>query len=189
MSAMTARRHRSISATFLTMMLLYWLQQSGNKPITLMGGGTTMVGDPSGKDESRRDADGRGDRGQQGQHSSGVFGEGSELWLGRAATPIMVDNADWLLKLSYIDMLRDVGRHFSVNRMLSMDSVRLRLEREQEMSFIEFNYMVCQSYDFVELVSPHRLQSADGRLGPVGQYRQWRRSRPPHGNARNCFTR
>ena len=67
----------------------------------------------------------------------------------------MVDNADWLLKLGYIEMLRDVGRHFSVNRMLTMDSVRLRLEREQEMSFIEFNYMVCQSYDFVELARRH----------------------------------
>lgn len=134
---------------YLTMMMLYWLQQSGNKPVTLMGGGTTMVGDPSGKDETRamRSIDEiEANKTSIRQVFSKVlnFGDGSH-------DAIMVDNADWLLKLSYIDMLRDVGRHFSVNRMLSMDSVRLRLEREQEMSFIEFNYMVCQSYDYVEL--------------------------------------
>lgn len=134
---------------YLTMMLLYWLQQSGNKPITLMGGGTTMVGDPSGKDETRamRTVEEiEANKASIRQVFSKVleFGDGTH-------NAIMVDNADWLLKLGYIEMLRDVGRHFSVNRMLSMDSVRLRLEREQEMSFIEFNYMVCQSYDYVEL--------------------------------------
>jgi len=134
---------------YLTMMMLYWLQQSGNKPITLMGGGTTMVGDPSGKDESRamRTVEEIEANKASIKHVFAKvlsFGDG-------ASDAIMVDNADWLLKLNYIEMLRDVGRHFSVNRMLSMDSVRLRLEREQEMSFIEFNYMVCQSYDYVEL--------------------------------------
>ena len=132
------------------MMMLYWLQQSGNKPITLMGGGTTMVGDPSGKDEIARDPHGRGDRGQQGQHPRRVR-QGAALRQRAQPTPIMLDNAEWLTKLNWIEMLRDIGRHFSVNRMLTMDSVRLRLEREQEMSFIEFNYMVCQAYDFVEL--------------------------------------
>ena len=134
---------------FLTMMMLYWLQQSGNKPITLMGGGTTMVGDPSGKDESRPmrtiaeiEANKASIKGVFSKVLS--FGEGK-------TDAVMVDNADWLLKLGYIELLRDVGRHFSVNRMLTMDSVRLRLEREQEMSFIEFNYMLCQSYDYVEL--------------------------------------
>lgn len=138
---------------FLSMMMLHWLQQTGNKPITLMGGGTTMVGDPSGKDETRAmrtreeiEANKASIRGVFSKVLS--FGEGN-------TDAIMVDNADWLLKLSYIDMLRDVGRHFSVNRMLAMDSVRLRLEREQEMSFIEFNYMVCQSYDYVELARRH----------------------------------
>jgi tyrosyl-tRNA synthetase len=134
---------------FLTMMMLHWLQESGNKPIALMGGGTTMVGDPSGKDETRalrsREEIEANKAGIKGVFSKVLrFGEG-------AGDAIMVDNADWLLKLGYIEMLRDVGKHFSVNRMLTMDSVRLRLEREQEMSFIEFNYMVCQSYDFVEL--------------------------------------
>jgi tyrosyl-tRNA synthetase len=134
---------------FLTMMMLYWLQQSGNKPITLMGGGTTMVGDPSGKDETRSI---RSVEEIEANKASirGVFSK--VLRYGNAgADAIMLDNAEWLTKLNWIEMLRDVGRHFSVNRMLTMDSVRLRLEREQEMSFIEFNYMVCQAYDFVEL--------------------------------------
>jgi len=134
---------------FLTMMMLYWLQQTGNKPITLMGGGTTMVGDPSGKDEARAL---RSIEEIEANKASirNVFSK--VLRFGSGATDaFMVDNAEWLLKLGYIEMLREVGRHFSVNRMLTMDSVRLRLEREHEMSFIEFNYMVCQSYDFVEL--------------------------------------
>ena len=134
---------------FLSMMMLYWLQQSGNKPITLMGGGTTRIGDPSGKDESRAmrsieeiDANKAAIK--------GVFAK--VLTFGTGATDaIMVDNAEWLPELKWIDMLRDVGKHFSVNRMLAMDSVKLRLEREHEMSFIEFNYMIAQSYDFVEL--------------------------------------
>jgi tyrosyl-tRNA synthetase len=134
---------------FLTMMMLYWLQQSGNKPITLMGGGTTMVGDPSGKDETR--AIRTVDEIEANKASiRGVFAKVLHYGSG-ASDAIMLDNAEWLTKLNWIEMLRDVGKHFSVNRMLTMDSVRLRLEREQEMSFIEFNYMVCQAYDFVEL--------------------------------------
>ena len=134
---------------YLTMMMLYWLQQSGNKPVTLMGGGTTMVGDPSGKDESRalRSID---EIEANKASIRGVFAKVLHYGSG-PADAIMLDNAEWLTKLNWIEMLRDIGRHFSVNRMLSMDSVRLRLEREQEMSFIEFNYMVCQAYDFVEL--------------------------------------
>jgi tyrosyl-tRNA synthetase len=134
---------------FLTMMMLYWLQQSGNKPITLMGGGTTMVGDPSGKDESRpiRSVE---EIEANKESIRGVFAKVLRYGAG-PSDAIMLDNAQWLTKLNWIEMLRDVGRHFSVNRMLTMDSVRLRLEREQEMSFIEFNYMVCQAYDFVEL--------------------------------------
>ena len=134
---------------FLTIMMLYWLQQSGNKPITLVGGGTTRVGDPSGKDETRTirplaeiDAN--------KESIKGVFSKILRFGSGKTDA-VMLDNAEWLTKLNYIEMLRDIGRHFSVNRMLSMDSVRLRLERAHEMSFIEFNYMVCQAYDFVEL--------------------------------------
>lgn len=134
---------------YLTMMMLYWLQQSGNKPITLMGGGTTMVGDPSGKDETRAmrtvaEIEANKDS------IRGVFAKVLRYGDGKSDA-VMLDNAEWLTRLNWIEMLRDVGRHFSVNRMLTMDSVRLRLEREQEMSFIEFNYMVCQAYDFVEL--------------------------------------
>ncbi|MBB4378311.1 tyrosyl-tRNA synthetase [Bradyrhizobium sp. Rc3b] len=134
---------------YLTMMMLHWLQQSGNKPITLMGGGTTMVGDPSGKDETRAMrtiAEIEANK----ESIRGVFAKVLRYGSG-ASDAVMLDNAEWLTKLNWIEMLRDVGRHFSVNRMLTMDSVRLRLEREQEMSFIEFNYMVCQAYDFVEL--------------------------------------
>ncbi|HRK25187.1 MAG TPA: tyrosine--tRNA ligase, partial [Beijerinckiaceae bacterium] len=134
---------------FLSLMMLYWLQQSGNKPITLMGGGTTRIGDPSGKDETRAlrsieeiDANKAAIK--------GVFAKILTFGAGRTDA-IMLDNAEWLPELKWIDMLRDVGRHFSVNRMLSMDSVKLRLDREHEMSFIEFNYMIAQSYDFVEL--------------------------------------
>src|SRR3954463_2638009 len=134
---------------YLTMMMLPGLQQPGNKPITLMGGGTTMVGDPSGKDETRAI---RSVAEIEANKASirGVFAK--VLRYGNGPTDaVMLDNAEWLTKLNWIEMLRDIGRHFSVNRMLTMDSVRLRLEREQEMSFIEFNYMVCQAYDFVEL--------------------------------------
>ena len=136
---------------FLSMMMLYWLQQSGNKPITLMGGGTTMVGDPSGKDETRAIRNRQQRSGANGRPSiRGVFAKVLRYGNG-PSDAVLLDNAEWLTKLNWIEMLRDIGKHFSVNRMLTMDSVRLRLEREQEMSFIEFNYMVCQAYDFVEL--------------------------------------
>jgi len=134
---------------FLTIMMLYWLQQSGNKPITLMGGGTTRVGDPSGKDETRAIRPVEEIEANK-ESIKGVFAKVLRYGQGKGDA-IMLDNAEWLTQLNYIDMLRDIGRHFSVNRMLTMDSVRLRLEREQEMSFIEFNYMICQAYDFVEL--------------------------------------
>jgi tyrosyl-tRNA synthetase len=134
----------------ISAMMLHWLQETaGGKPITLMGGGTTRVGDPSGKDETRQiltveqiDAN--------KESLKGVFKRFVKYGAGKTDA-VMADNADWLTKLNYIEMLRDIGRHFSVNRMLSMDSVKLRLERDQEMSFIEFNYMILQSYDFVEL--------------------------------------
>src|SRR5829696_5931226 len=134
----------------LSIMMLHWLQKTGaGKPITLMGGGTTRVGDPSGKDESRKlltveqiEANKDSIRGTFSRFIR--FGEGK-------TDATMVDNAEWLTKLNYIDFLRDVGRHFSVNRMLSFDSVKLRLDREHELSFLEFNYMILQAYDFAEL--------------------------------------
>jgi tyrosyl-tRNA synthetase len=134
---------------FLTIMMLYWLQHTGNKPIALMGGGTTRVGDPSGKDETR--AIRSIEEIEANKQSMQVVFAKILKFGARKSDAVMVDNADWLTKLNYIEMLRDIGRHFSVNRMLTMDSVKLRLDREQEMSFIEFNYMICQAYDFVEL--------------------------------------
>ena len=135
--------------SLLPIMMLHWMQQTGHKPIALMGGGTTRVGDPSGKDESRKiltDAD-------IAANLDGIrtvfskflkFGDGK-------SDAVMMNNNDWLAPLNYIDFLRDVGKHFSVNRMLSFDSVKMRLERQHELSFLEFNYMILQAYDFVEL--------------------------------------
>ena len=133
----------------ISIMMLYWLQQSGGKPIALMGGGTTRVGDPSGRDETRKiltveQIDANKDS------IKTVFSRFLRFGDGRSEA-IMVDNAEWLAPLNYISFLRDIGRYFSVNRMLAMDAVKLRLEREHELSFIEFNYMVLQAYDFVEL--------------------------------------
>jgi len=134
--------------SLLPIMMLYWLQQTGHRPIALMGGGTTRVGDPSGKDESRRVlTDEAINENLKGIRS--IFAKFLKFEDGGNA--VMSNNADWLNKLNYIDFLRDVGRHFSVNRMLSFDSVKLRLDRQQELSFLEFNYMVLQAYDFVEL--------------------------------------
>ncbi len=144
--------------SLVQIMLLRWLQQTGHRPIVLMGGGTTKVGDPSGKDEMRQllDLDGIERNKESIRRIFAQF-----LTFGDGPTDaVMIDNADWLDELNYIAFLRDYGRHFSVNRMLTMDSVRLRLEREQPLSFLEFNYMVLQAYDFVELARRHgcRLQ-------------------------------
>src|SRR5947207_13646568 len=165
----------------ISIMMLHWLQQTGNKPIALMGGGTTRVGDPSGRDETRRilsyeqiDAN--------KESIKGTFSKFLKFGASKSDA-VMADNAEWLTTLNYIEMLREVGRHFSINRMLTMDSVKLRLEREQELSFIEFNYMILQSYDFVELAKRYGCNLQMGGVGPVGQHRQRRRPRPPHGNA------
>jgi tyrosyl-tRNA synthetase len=140
--------------SLLPIMMLHWMQQTGHRPIALMGGGTTRVGDPSGKDESRRlltDDIINGNLKNIREIFSRFlrFGDGKNDASKNDA--MMANNADWLNTLNYIDFLRDVGRHFSVNRMLAFDSVKLRLERQQELSFLEFNYMILQAYDFVEL--------------------------------------
>jgi len=137
------------AGSLLPIMMLYWLQQTGHKPITLMGGGTTKVGDPSGKDESRQlltaDKINENMQGIQAVFSKFLtFGDG-------ATDAVMVNNADWLDTLNYIDFLRDYGPHFTINRMMTFDSVKLRLEREQPLTFLEFNYMILQAYDFLEL--------------------------------------
>jgi tyrosyl-tRNA synthetase len=133
----------------ISVTMLYWLQQTGHRPITLMGGGTSMVGDPSFRDDQRS---------LLTEETIATNIEGIKKIFGRMlrygdgpTDAQMINNADWLLKLNYVSFLRDVGRHFSVNRMLSFDSVKLRLDREQSLSFLEFNYMIMQGYDFVEI--------------------------------------
>ena len=151
--------------SLLPIMLLAWLQRTGGKPLPLVGGGTTRVGDPSGKDESRKlltieqiDAN---------KASIRTVFEKFLRFGDAAGDAVLLDNADWLAGLNYIEFLRDVGRHFSVNRMLTMDSVKLRLEREHELSFIEFNYMCLQAYDFAQINKRH------GALLQMGGSDQW----------------
>jgi tyrosyl-tRNA synthetase len=133
----------------IQIMMLHWFQQTGHRPISLMGGGTGMVGDPSFKDEARQlmtpqtiEANIAGIKKVFSNYLT--YGDGPR-------DALMINNADWLLPINYLEFLRDVGRHFSVNRMLSFDSVKTRLDREQSLSFLEFNYMILQAYDFVEL--------------------------------------
>ncbi|MFA7440952.1 MAG: tyrosine--tRNA ligase [Sphingomonadaceae bacterium] len=140
----------------MSIMMLRRLQQAGGKPYVLMGGGTSKIGDPSGKDTQRQLLSVE-DIASNKASILGVF----EKFLTFGDGPsdaVMVDNADWLDNLAYISFLRDYGRHFSVNRMLTMDSVRMRLEREQPLSFLEFNYMVLQAYDYVELSRRHGIR-------------------------------
>jgi tyrosyl-tRNA synthetase len=151
--------------SLIQIMMLRWLQKTGGKPVALIGGGTTRVGDPSGKDESRKllsqetiEANKAGIKRTFMKFLS--FGAGK-------SDAIMPDNAEWLLGLNYIDFLREVGRHFSVNRMLTMDSVKLRLGREHELSFLEFNYMCLQAYDFVEL---HKRYGVTLQMGGSDQW-------------------
>ncbi|MCX8282605.1 tyrosine--tRNA ligase [Phyllobacterium sp. 0TCS1.6C] len=140
----------------IQIMMLYWMQQTGHRPVALMGGGTGMVGDPSFKDEARKlmtpetiqsNIDGI----KQVFAKYLTFGDGPK-------DALMVNNAEWLMPLNYLEFLRDVGQHFSVNRMLSFDSVKQRLDREQSLSFLEFNYMILQAYDFVELSKRYGLR-------------------------------
>ncbi len=142
--------------SLLPIMLLRWWQKTGNRPIVLMGGGTTRIGDPSGKDESRRllsdDDIGVNMAGIKGVFAKYLsFDDDAAAMVNNAAAAAMVNNADWLDRLNYIEFLRDYGRHFTVNRMMTFESVKLRLEREQPLTFLEFNYMILQAYDFLEL--------------------------------------
>ena len=154
--------------SLVQIMMLRRLQQAGHKPIVVMGGGTTKIGDPSGKDESRRLLTAE----LIDENIAGIrtvferlltFGDGT-------TDAIMVNNDEWLSTLGYIELLRDVGPHFTINRMLTFDSVKLRLEREQPLTFLEFNYMILQSYDFLELARRYgcRLQ-----MGGSDQWGMW----------------
>jgi tyrosyl-tRNA synthetase len=146
----------------LSIMMLRWLQKTGHRPIVLMGGGTSKIGDPSGKDTSRTlltDA--------QINDNIAKIRTVFARFLDFDAGTISANNADWLDQLRYIPLLRDVGRHFTVNRMLTFDSVKLRLDREQPLTFLEFNYMILQAYDFVELYKRH------GCILQMGGSDQW----------------
>ena len=139
--------------SLLPIMMLHWLQQTGHRPIALMGGGTTRVGDPSGKDESRKLLTDQAIN----ENLKGIRAIFAKFLKFEEAggNALMANNADWLNTLNYIDFLRDIGRYFSINRMLAFDSVKLRLDRQQELSFLEFNYMILQAYDYVELFRRH----------------------------------
>lgn len=149
----------------IQIMMLHWLQATGHRPISLMGGGTGMVGDPSFKDEARQlmtpatiDANIASIKTVFSNYLT--YGDGPK-------DALMINNADWLLGINYLEFLRDVGRHFSVNRMLSFDSVKMRLDREQSLSFLEFNYMILQAYDFVEL---HKRTGCRLQMGGSDQW-------------------
>ena len=168
--------------SLVQIMLLYWLQKTGHQPIALMGGGTTRVGDPSGRDETRRIL--TYEQIEANKDSiKGVFSKFLTFGPGKSDA-LMPDNAEWLATLNYVEFLRDVGRHFSINRMLTMDSVKMRLDRQQEMSFLEFNY-----YPRPTTSSAASATAACCRwhLGPMGQHRQRHRPRPAH--ARRAIVR
>ena len=146
-------------------MMLHWLQKTGHRPVALMGGGTSMVGDPSGKDESRKML--TVDMIEENKASIRkvfnqflTFGDGPQ-------DAVMPDNADWLLKINYVEFLRDYGKDISVNVMFARDSVKLRLERQQHLSFLEFNYMILQAYDYVEL---NRIYGCRLQMGGSDQW-------------------
>lgn len=151
--------------SLMQIMILRWLQRTGHRPIVLMGGGTTRIGDPSGKDESRQLLDDQ----KIAANIAGIR-QAFDSFLDFGAGPtdaLLANNADWLDELAYIPFLRDVGRHFTINRMLTFDSVKLRLDREQPLTFLEFNYMILQAYDFLELAR------RDNCILQIGGSDQW----------------
>jgi len=151
--------------SLIQIMVLYWLQKTGNRPLVLIGGGTTKIGDPTGKDESRKLLN--DDEIQKNIKSlSKVFGKAVSFGEG-STDAILLNNADWLDLINYSTFLREYGTHFTINRMLSFESVRLRLEREHPMTFLEFNYMLLQAYDFLELYKRY------GCLLQIGGADQW----------------
>ena len=151
--------------SLMQIMMLRWLQKCGHRPIVLMGGGTTKVGDPSGKDETRKLLDNEAiDNNINGIRA--IFDK--YIAFGNGATDaIQPNNADWLDELNYVEFLRDIGRHFTINRMMTMDSVKTRLDREQPLTFLEFNYMLLQSYDFLQL---HEREGCELQIGGSDQW-------------------
>jgi tyrosyl-tRNA synthetase len=153
------------AGSLIQIMMLHWMQKTGHRPIALMGGGTSMIGDPSFKDEARKLL-----TSEDIEHNLAGIRRNFMPYLKFGSGPtdaLMVNNADWLLSINYVEFLRDVGRHFSVNRMLAFDSVKLRLDREQSLSFLEFNYMILQAYDFAEL---HKRYGVRLQMGGSDQW-------------------
>ena len=155
--------------SLIQIMMLHWFQESGHRPIVLMGGGTTKVGDPSGKDETRQLLDAKTIK----SNIKGIYRvfdkylEFKDFLAFEGTEAIQLNNADWLDKLKYVEFLRDIGRHFTINRMMTMDSVKTRLEREQPLTFLEFNYMLLQSYDFLQL---HQREDCILQIGGSDQW-------------------
>ena len=162
--------------SLMQIMMLRWLQKCGHRPIVLMGGGTTKVGDPSGKDETRQLLDAKTIK----SNINGIMGV-FDRYISFEGNPvaeydteaIQLNNAEWLDKLKYVDFLRDIGRHFTINRMMTMDSVKTRLDREQPLTFLEFNYMLLQSYDFLQLHQRKGCELQIGGSDQWGKYSQW----------------
>jgi tyrosyl-tRNA synthetase len=146
-------------------MLLRWLQKTGHKPVVLMGGGTTLIGDPTGRDEARKFLS-LDDIQHNMNGIKKIFAKFLDFGTGETDA-VMVNNADWLTKLNYLEFLRDAGKHFSINRMMTFESVKMRLDREQPLTFLEFNYMILQAYDFM-----HMNQTMNMRL-QLGGSDQW----------------
>ena len=158
--------------SLIQLMMLRWFQASGHKPIILVGGGTTKVGDPSGKDESRKLLDKKTiSSNMHGIHAAiygyVIFEDGLSDDTGKKLGAIQTDNAKWLDELNYVEFLRDIGRHFTINRMITMDSVKTRLDREQPLTFLEFNYMLLQSYDYLQL---HQRHGCELQMGGSDQW-------------------
>lgn len=151
--------------SLVQIMVLYWLQQTGNRPLVLIGGGTTKIGDPTGKDESRKLLN--DEEIQQNIHGLSQVFKRTLAFGERSNDAILLNNAEWIDALNYAAFLRDYGTHFTINRMISFDSVRLRLEREHPMTFLEFNYMIFQAYDFLEFYRRY------GCLLQIGGADQW----------------
>ena len=157
--------------SLLQIMCLRLLQKHGHRPIVLLGGGTTRIGDPSGKDKTRKIL-------EEDKIEKNILSIKKILKKfldtdDKKIKPIFVNNYDWLKNLNYISFLRDIGKHFTINKMLNFDSVKLRLEREQSLSYMEFNYMILQAYDFYQLFKKKKLYFASWWVRPMGQYCKW----------------
>ncbi len=157
--------------SLLQIMCLRLLQKHGHRPIVLLGGGTTRIGDPSGKDKTRKILEEK--EIEKNIKSIEIILKKFLDTEDKKIKPIFVNNYSWLKNLNYISFLRDIGKHFTINKMLSFDSIKLRLEREQSLSYMEFNYMILQAYDFLELNKKKKLCFTNRWFRPMGEYRKW----------------